>query len=571
MAEDTARTWLDEMRAAVQALADDSWTAAQADDFWDHAERAPVRLAIYGALDAGKSTLLKRLLVEDGTPIPGWLTISGRVATVERNEIASGALNYIDTPGIASGDTRHEKAADDALATVDAAIIALTPQLMTTGREHLLSIISGEFFNPANPAPLPSGALLLVIAKADMAGPDPALDLDDYQELRERKRAELTRLLAHWLPGTPVPPIHVVIADLHADVNTKRHPRRLDYDKGRDYDGIAALRSALHALVPRQPELSAAARIRYWCLLGSSATRAVDETLSRLEASAAEAARQHAHLELLKTRLAAMDENARTSLQSVVRDELWHIAEAAPSSGIEEIVNEADRRLDSTIGGWLARWSSELSGLARSASQEITLRAERPSAAAYRDFIEEALRNARSPSARVLAPGTVNALVVNAAGWIPHVSRALYKASTGMSPSETHVIRRLQALQNRSTPDHSHLWLADLAEMAPQLVQLGSIIVNEMHQRRLSQREQDRRKTLRADIEEAGEKIAQGILDGTPTEPGWNNAVTEFRTILDQSGPPGSLITELRQQHEALSNRMAALRELLEHPGTASA
>lgn len=70
MAEDTARTWLDEMRAAVQALADDSWTAAQADDFWDHAERAPVRLAIYGALDAGKSTLLKRLLVEDGDTDP---------------------------------------------------------------------------------------------------------------------------------------------------------------------------------------------------------------------------------------------------------------------------------------------------------------------------------------------------------------------------------------------------------------------------------------------------------------------------------------------------------------------
>ena len=53
---------------------------------------------IFGAYDAGKSTLLKRLLVEAGTAVPEWLTVSGRRETFEVLSVQSEGIVFVDTP-----------------------------------------------------------------------------------------------------------------------------------------------------------------------------------------------------------------------------------------------------------------------------------------------------------------------------------------------------------------------------------------------------------------------------------------------------------------------------------------
>src|SRR3954468_1135296 len=73
-------------------------------------------LALFGVWNAGKSTLLKRLLVETGRPIPDWLTIAASPETnfVGETDILEDVV-ALDTPGISAGMSLHEGEAAAAL------------------------------------------------------------------------------------------------------------------------------------------------------------------------------------------------------------------------------------------------------------------------------------------------------------------------------------------------------------------------------------------------------------------------------------------------------------------------
>ncbi|MGH3922335.1 MAG: hypothetical protein ACRDTT_05615, partial [Pseudonocardiaceae bacterium] len=98
--------WIRELSRLLPLLVGEQ-QAAEAMNAWDEysAQREVVAL-LYGPYDAGKSTLLKRLLVENGTPVPGWLTISGRPETFETSAVVSGGMRYVDSPGSATANAR---------------------------------------------------------------------------------------------------------------------------------------------------------------------------------------------------------------------------------------------------------------------------------------------------------------------------------------------------------------------------------------------------------------------------------------------------------------------------------
>src|SRR5437867_870606 len=91
---------------------------------WDaHAKREGVVVTLFGPYDSGKSSLLKRLLVDDGRTMPDWLTVSGRRETFELQEVVLLGIVIRDTPGIAGGNEQHEVVAREALLLTD--VIAL--------------------------------------------------------------------------------------------------------------------------------------------------------------------------------------------------------------------------------------------------------------------------------------------------------------------------------------------------------------------------------------------------------------------------------------------------------------
>ena len=59
--------------------------------------------------NAGKSTLLKRLLVELGHAVPDWVTVAAAPETNFVGEVAlDDDLVLLDTPGISDGMSLHE-------------------------------------------------------------------------------------------------------------------------------------------------------------------------------------------------------------------------------------------------------------------------------------------------------------------------------------------------------------------------------------------------------------------------------------------------------------------------------
>ena len=75
-----AKSWLDAIPGGQLGL--------EADNQWQQLANisGPV-VTVYGAYDTGKSSLLRRLIVDFEVEVPDWLTISARHETFEVNEV----------------------------------------------------------------------------------------------------------------------------------------------------------------------------------------------------------------------------------------------------------------------------------------------------------------------------------------------------------------------------------------------------------------------------------------------------------------------------------------------------
>lgn len=192
--------WIDRIRASVRTVAGKGITDVT--DLWnDFRDSTAVRVTVYGPYDAGKSSLVTRLLEEDGTAVPSWLTIGARPETFVVGRETSAGLEYADTPGNSAGRPEHEAAADSALGVTDALLVVLPPQLATTDVEHIRAVATGTLFGPKGSRLFPAGALLLTVGRMDEASIDPQYNPDAHRRLCARKRDELAALLAHGTAG----------------------------------------------------------------------------------------------------------------------------------------------------------------------------------------------------------------------------------------------------------------------------------------------------------------------------------------------------------------------------------
>src|SRR4051812_13898912 len=156
-------------------------TAKVAAEWSEHASRNKLEVTFLGPYSSGKSTLLRRLVLDGGSPIPDWLTISARRETFELNAVDVGDLTFTDAPGFAAGSELHDDLAEDALALSDAFLLVVPPQLLTTGRELVGSILSGRYFF-GEPRAGSERVVVAVIAQADSMGIDPDDDVDGMRQ-----------------------------------------------------------------------------------------------------------------------------------------------------------------------------------------------------------------------------------------------------------------------------------------------------------------------------------------------------------------------------------------------------
>jgi hypothetical protein len=345
--------------------------AAEFDQTWKaHARRIRPKITVMGPYDAGKTTLLKRLLVEAGEPIPPWMTISARRETFELGEAEALNCAFADAPGIAGGDEQHERVALEALALTDSVLLVLPPQLVTSEGERIADIISGRFFRPTDGWRYPAGAFLIVIARMDEAGPDPADDEAAYRRHADRKLAEVAALTDE-LGQTGIAAL-AVPADPYQVVGNVPEPQRADYSAGEGWDGIEGLLDRIRAIPAHADELRAAAHVRYLLYVGGLAFDAVS---SELDAIATALTGQHERLDQLRIFESELEKTialAREGLVRTLEEELARLIGqfSAAEDGLEHALRT---RVRDVLAAWQRRWDARITSLAAAHGKELDL------------------------------------------------------------------------------------------------------------------------------------------------------------------------------------------------------
>ncbi|GAA1642356.1 hypothetical protein GCM10009828_083810 [Actinoplanes couchii] len=336
---DAVRNWLGRLPGgSLAGRYGDDWDTFAALD-------RPV-VTLFGAYDTGKSSLLRRLIVDTGGSVPGWLTISARHETFDVNDTAIGGCVVRDTPGFTAGaaDPRARTNTGRALAAIgltDIGVAVLTTQLATAERDLLRELIARDW---------PAGALWFVVSRFDEAGADPEYDLDGYRELRDHKVRELRELFGI---GEHVP-VFVVAQDPYQTGGPESGLDRTTWDAFRSWDGMEALTDAVRAVSPAGlPGWRAAAGQRYWAAALAGTLTELRGQLADYTAQAAVAARGTERRDGWLSELDTLDRAAHAALDGLVDEVMRRPRE--PGAEIQQ-----------TLDTWFSRHEARLQRLRQS-------------------------------------------------------------------------------------------------------------------------------------------------------------------------------------------------------------
>ena len=337
------QSWLGEASGpeSVEQL-DSTWA-----EFATHAQ--PIA-TLFGAFDTGKSSILRRLLVDSGHPVPDWLTISARHETFTDQLIDVGGCAIRDTPGLSPDgqDPRSIKNSQVARATLgltDVLLVTLNPQLPTGERPELLGILE---------QPWPDAGVWFLISRADEGGVDPTLDPDGFEQWAQRKRTELRESLGL----DEANPIHVLIPDygqLGAYVDA---PEPSTWDVSRRWDGMDQLRADLSELTAGDLTASrTAAATRYWEGAVRERLAEVQAELADLTTSRDAAANSLRQKDLFLQQVDSVIDAAQASLEGAIEDAIRSVLKRPHVDA-----NSIQSNVDPLFEQW---WQEQQAALAR--------------------------------------------------------------------------------------------------------------------------------------------------------------------------------------------------------------
>lgn len=339
-------------------------------------------VTVYGSYDTGKSSLIRRILIELGQAVPSWLTISARHETFEVNEIRAGGCLLRDTPGfvVDGTDARAQlntERATEAVVLTDVAIVTVPPQLVTAELPAMRQLLEQRWI---------TGSLWFVISRFDEAGVDPEDDPEGYRDLAARKTQELRTALS--LDDTV--PVHIVCPDFAQMAGSERNPDPQVWQDSRDWDGIDGLVQAITRLGSSDGSaLRRSAEERFWRRAVQQAhVELVDELEKQLDNAVVSdegEERRQSWLAQLDTVTRAGEADLRGRVSAVISDAL-----ESPDP-----VQRFTTALKTSLGAWHSACERDIDKLLQSVGATIATERTRPDWQRF-ERLTEALR--REPS-----------------------------------------------------------------------------------------------------------------------------------------------------------------------------
>ena len=570
----TETVWgiLSKLPASAEVVADQRsrWDDLQSSD--------KLSTVIFGAYDSGKSTLLKRLLVEAGARVPEWLTISGRRETFEVGSVQAEEIVFLDTPGLSGGNDEHEQISLDAMQLADAYLWVLPPQLVTADKQAFLDFMSGRHFSDSIPASNVANATIAVVARMDEAGIDPADNPDGFRELVTRKTAELRSALRGGGVDADLRSVRCVAADPYQMVGSNPDPNRNLYDHGRDWDGIEVLIESLRSLNADRGILRASGGARFVARLACDARQELTDMITEQEHALEAHGNEIEHLRLSEQRLDALRQQSVAELRHFVEEELLH-ASRVGSASVTSVARTLKDSLCRAVDKWSESCFAEYRRLATEMEFDVRERMARPSFAGFRRLQEEGAEE--NPKRR----GCVD--VPKIGKRILRFGPELRKAFDGYAHSELGMDLKTAAERVRKfatasetgeamflSADHaakaSRLvkWAGVMDTVGPLVVQLGGIVFETsdeiMTAQRAKEREQ-RRSALMGQLRQEAEKIeVQAATIFNAACEGLRRWLHE-RTMIFENGQAGT-----KRHVEELANGVRRINEALRDFPTAA-
>lgn len=478
-------------------------------------------VVVFGSYDAGKSSLLKRLLVDWGSAVPDWLTISGRRETFEAKRVTVDGLGFVDTPGLGSGDSRHDTLTLSAMELADAYLWVLPPQLVTAGKEDLLELLFGKRGI--------AEATLAVVARMDEAGIDPADNEAGFSELRGRKESELLSLLQSAKSPRQVRSVHCVVADPYQMVGSTPNPARELYDLGRSWDGVGELGQSIRALRDQRDVLRRAAGARFVRIV----IEVVRNELQRLADDLSEGKEgldnQIHHHALYEQKIDAMQRQARAELHRRIEDTLLSASRSGRTG--PETIHALHDALSDLVDDWAEGSFAEVRRLADELELEVRERATGPSMDGFHRLADElAARETEMDQPRTdlvtigrkamdLLPAVREAFeryaamelgmsLKEAAGRLEGLESSTGTVETFInSTKRTMVFRGAQRAERAS---HFVKWARVLDAVVPFVEQLGGLLLEVANETMTSKQADERaqaRREIRAQLRQEAEKL----------------------------------------------------------------
>jgi hypothetical protein len=358
-------------------------------------------VVFFGPYDSGKSSLLKRLLVDSGHSIPEGLTISARRETFEICETQIEGLTLRDTPGIAGGNSVHQQVALESLLSSDVIVVILPFQGVTSEKELLLSIMHGKWFGCAPSFAYAPRGCAVVLSRMDEAGVDPRVSPREYMALVDRKAVELRSFLSD-APENLIS-IHAVCADPGQLIGNAKPEGRHEYDAGREWDGVSQFFDFLKGLRDRKEELRRHSEVRF---LGFKMVELLEE-LQGMAANTESGFREWQHEALAHRlsieRLNALLNSAKADLSRYIEEEIASAARRGATDA-KNLKKELTVNLDSAFHRWADNHEAALQKFLSETDSECQRRWGRPSFEKLMKSLSEDSTNA-DPSNKISKDG----------------------------------------------------------------------------------------------------------------------------------------------------------------------
>ena len=202
-------------------------------------------MAVIGDYSSGKSSLIKRLMVEFKGSAPESLAIRADPTTAEGHRYHVAGFDLVDTPGFQSGREGHDDLALSAAEDAALVIVLFQVNLMIGDTTRLEGVVKGTD-RSAGIWP----RMLFLINRCDEIGVDPEHIIAEYFGRVDRKASELYAALDSRGIGVDESHIHGIASDPFGAIGQQWPVAPEDYASHRRWDGIAAVVEALRSLPP---------------------------------------------------------------------------------------------------------------------------------------------------------------------------------------------------------------------------------------------------------------------------------------------------------------------------------